>query len=297
MMSRQTRSCDACVASRKTRRAREATQASQLRILRVLATMVIFSTAVYGQQTQPSARDAKSPELEVETEPGMQRAFAELADSQESVREAARAKLMALPRRYLPSLQKLVEKNRPLLPSQTAALRGIVQHIFLAGETYDVNNEFGFLGVRLSVTVVKMPPPPREPPVDAPDDAPQAEPEEEGPPETRIGVVITERLPGFVGSRLLVDGDIILSIAERPELEFPNNRVFSEVVKETPAGKPITFRLLRRGRVINVPIRLDPRPDAAATEADMQELDKRRREKAEDFWQKTFASLLKETIG
>src|SRR5687768_14406056 len=74
-----------------------------------------------AKKVDPSNPDAPVADVEAV----MRTAFAELGDSDAEVRDAARATLMGVHRRYLPTLQKIVETNRPLLPSQAAVLRPI----------------------------------------------------------------------------------------------------------------------------------------------------------------------------
>jgi hypothetical protein len=225
----------------------------------------------------------------------MVEAFAQLADPDADVREAARTQLMGLERRYLPALQKLVERSRPLLPSQAAVLRQIVTHVYLAGEPYAANGNMGFLGVRMLEADVSLPPRNQ-------DDGDDTAPDDEAPLiAPRTGVVITERMPGFVGNRMLLDGDVIIGLADRPELRFQTGEDFSTAVRQFGAGRTIRFNLLRRGRLIKVAVPLDPRPEAAVAEPQgvgaMTDLLSRRRQKADAYWAESFAPLLKERLG
>lgn len=232
----------------------------------------------------------------------MAEAFAELADSDAAVREEARTRLMGLDRRYLPALQKLVERSRPLLPSQAAVLRQIVTHVYLAGEPYAANGNFGFLGVRmLNVDVSTADPAAPAPDAPAPD-APAPPPDAADPLlATRKGVVITERMPGFVGYRMLLDGDVIVGLADQPDFHFDSQQGFSEAVRRVGAGQTVRFDILRRGQLAKVAIKLDPRPDAADPDrhgpGPMDELVTRRRQRAETYWDATFGPMLKERVG
>jgi hypothetical protein len=248
----------------------------------------------------------------------MRRAFDDLADSDAGVRESARAALMGLDRRYLPSLQKLVDQQRPLRPSQASVLRQIVTHVYLAGEPYPSDRTAGFLGVRMSATAVRL---------DTPDPAAAAAGGEQegnnngngnnandgnaGSDVAPMGVVILERLPGFVGHRMLLDGDVVVGIDERPDLRLFSDRaaaddllplrVFTDAVKGTRPGRTLHFQVLRRGRLVKVPVTLDPRPDAAAAAggnpAPTDAFDRQRREKADAYWRESFAPLLREAVG
>ena len=204
--------------------------------------------------------------------------FAELADPDAAVRDAARLKLMGMRRQELPAFQKLVQDNLPLMPSQAAVLRQIVMQVYLAGEKYDTTNAEGFLGVKMQETSVRLP---------AADGSEQLAP--------AVGVVIVERMPGFVGARMLLDGDVVLGVVERPDVRTLGMYEFQMVVKAVSPGTTIHFQVLRQGQVVRVPVAPDPRP----FEADglMQDLIYRRQRKAEDYWETQFRPLVRETVG
>lgn len=222
-------------------------------------------------------------------------AFTQLADSDADLREAARGRLMALDRRYLPALQKLVERARPLQPSQAAVLRQIVTHVYLAGEPYAAHGNRGFIGVRMVDADITRELPAEQPARD------EADPDPVGPeslqPPTPKSVLIIERMPGFVGHRTLLEGDIIIGLADRPTLQFGSVTEFSEVIQQFRAGQTVRLTVLRRGRLTKVEIPLDPRPDAADGEGQMLDLDHIRRQKADTYWRGSFARLLKEQVG
>jgi hypothetical protein len=208
----------------------------------------------------------------------VRQAFAELDHADAAVRDAARLKLMGMGRRDLDAFRKLVQESLPLMPSQAAVLRQIVTHVFLAGEQYDTTGIEGFLGVKMQETSVRLP---------AADGADQFAP--------AVGVVIVERMPGFVGSRMLVDGDVVLGVVERPDVRTLGMYEFQMVVKSVSPGTTIHFQVMRQGQVVRVPVAPDPRP----FEADglMQDLIYRRQRQADDYWEKSFAKVLKEGVG
>jgi hypothetical protein len=236
-----------------------------------------------GQQTDAAPAGARDDVKEAgEADAAMRKAFAELGDSDATVRDAARQSLMGIERRYLPALQRLVADARPLLPSQAAVLRQIVVHVYCAGEPYDADDNFGFLGVRMQPTAVSV--------------RPAADDDFEGP-LPQYGVVIVERLPGFIGNRMLLEGDVILGIAERPEIQFRTDMAFSYAVRDTGAGRTINFYVLRRGRLVKVPVKLDPRPVGGLDLPNVDVLSAQRRQKAENYWRESFAPLLKEGVS
>ena len=234
-----------------------------------------------GAQTsaQPSQRQVGRPDEPERPVVGMLRqALEDLDDADAAVREAARLKLMGMRREDLASFQRLVQESLPLAPSQAAVLRQIVMHVYLAGEKYDTTGAEGFLGVKMQETSVRLP---------AADGADQFAP--------AVGVVIVERMPGFAGARMLVDGDVILGVVERPDVRTLGMYEFQMVVKAVTPGTTIHFQVMRQGQVIRVPVAPDPRP----FEADglMQDLIYRRQRKAEDYWEREFAKVLKEGVG
>jgi hypothetical protein len=234
-----------------------------------------------------------TPKKEEDVEARIARSFTELADGDAKVRDAARSELMGLERRYLPELKRIVEQSKPLLPSQAAVLRQIVTHIYLSGEPYPVNHAMGFLGVRMQSATVSQP-------VD-----PQVGRNPQGPeanipaPLPQNGVVIVERLAGFVGARALLDGDVIVAIEEHPQVQFASSLAFSQAIASTAPGETIHFQVLRRGRVVKVEVKLDSRPAAAedADQSSMDALDTQRRQKADGYWRETFAPLVQDKVG
>jgi hypothetical protein len=241
----------------------------------------------------------------------MRKAFAELADSRADVRESARTTLMGMERRYLDDLRALVEHSRPLRPAQATALRQIVNHVYLSGETYEPDgHDAGFLGVRtqhIALTsaedddAVASPRP-------APDNTgngdvagPVIPPGEGAAAATaarlpRVGMVVISRLPGFVAHRVLRDGDVILGIVERPELSFAEPRAFTNSIIAMKAGETFHLTLLRRGRVLKVELTLEHRPKIVNNDLAGEAFDRDRRAKADAYWREAFAPLLPDAL-
>jgi hypothetical protein len=273
--------------------------------------LAVLGAAGVTGAAEPAAKPNPTTKPSADSESAIKKSFDDLGDSDPDVRDAARVSLMGMERRYLPTLEKLVEKNRPLLPSQAVVLRQIVTHVYLAGEPYDADERFGFLGVRMTETSVSLPAEeekraaggaaekPRQ--VNAPDPGPvnpaPAVVVEDATVE-QVGVVISERLPGFVGNRMLLEGDVVVGIAEQPDLRFRSQDDFTEAVKGAGGGKELHFHVLRRGRIIEVPITLDSRPTAAeAGQMQIFPFDRGRRERAEKYWRESFAPLVRDGVG
>jgi len=102
-------------------------------------------------------------------------------------------------------------------------------------------------------------------------------------------------MPGFAGARMLLDGDVVLGVVERPDVRTLGMYEFQMVVKSVTPGTTIHFQVMRQGQVIRVPVAPDPRPFDA--DGLMQDLIYRRQRKADDYWEKSFAQVLKEGVS
>jgi len=267
----------------------DVTQSRRSRWTVIAAALAVFAAAAAARATSaqqapaapPGARTAAQPQdppKEPAEAAAMRKALAELDDDDASVREQGRVRLMGMRREHLPTFQKIVRENLPLTPSQAAVLRPIVQHVYLSGETYDTTGTEGFLGVKMHETAVRLP---------------GANPAEQYAPA--YGVVIVERMPGWVGARMLQDGDVILGVVERPEVRMMSMQDFQVVVRQVSPGTTIHFQVLRQGQVIRVPIAPDPRPWEIDTGG--QQLIFQRQQKADDYWNSSFGPMLKEGVG
>jgi hypothetical protein len=221
---------------------------------------------------------ATQPVQHADSDVSMKKWLADLASPEASIRDAARAKLMTLGRDQLPELQKLVGQNLPLAPSQATALRQIVQEVYLAGESYESNGRDGFLGILMDQSLLAIQD------FDHGDES-HIEP----------GVVVAERIPGFCASRMLLDGDVILGTTN-PAQVFRTTKQLQLAVQAMMPGETIHLQVLRNGRVIDVPLVLDSSPPEV-TKENITEFKLRRAAKFNDYWQKSFAPLLKEEVG
>jgi hypothetical protein len=195
--------------------------------------------------------------------------FAALSHTDPREREEARQSLLTLEREDLPALHKLVEDSRPLSPSQAAALHDIVVHVYLSGEEYVRSNK-GFLGVKLGAT------------------GPSDGEENEQQNQPMRGAIIVDRIPGFAGFRAFQNGDVVLSIRERPEATIESVLDFQSVIMTSPAGTTLHMEVIRQLRKIEVEITLDARPEGPDTE---EEINIREKD-GEDYWDHEFAPLL-----
>ena len=214
----------------------------------------------------------------------MSRRLADLASPEADVRESARERLMQLRREDLPTFAKQVDAARPLAPAQAAALRQIVQEIYLSGEDYDKEPGHAFLGIMGGGPDYRG-----QADIGQPDDGSQP-----------VGVVVFDRIPGFCAARTLLDGDMILGATD-PDRAFTSFEELKQTIAGLAPGAIVHLRVLRRGKLIDVPLTLDVKPVAADADAGwaVQELRDRRAAKFSDYWNRTFAPLLKprETAG
>jgi hypothetical protein len=199
--------------------------------------------------------------------------FARLADPDVKVRTEAMVRLMGTGAADLPALRRLVEESRPLAPEQAVALRQIVTQAFIASEPYDKKDDDGFLGVFLPASEAFS---------------------------SDAGVAIVERMPGFVGMRMLRDGDVILGIIGpgNRHIRVQNGTDLSEALKGIHAGTTLHFQVLRQGQVISVVIRLDARPLEADNGPDaMREFNRLRLARADEYWKQHFSDLMRQSVS
>jgi hypothetical protein len=207
--------------------------------------------------------------------------FADLANRDPAVRDQARMNLMNLSRADLPTLRNLVKETRPLAPAQLTTLRDIVMHVFLATEPTRGNVQSGFLGVQLAPF------------------SPGDDPNPDDPPSP--GVVILDRMPGFIAFKVLQNGDMIVGIAEQPAKPIRNVEDLSSVIGYMPAGQTVHLQIIRGGQQIQVPVQLDARPEWVGARQfpgiNVQDSLEDRTQRAEEFWQQNFAQLVEAGVS
>ena len=245
----------------------------------VLALGLIFAAVTRAEpDTQPTTHPA-APATQPADLAAMSRSFGDLASSDARVRESARLQLMRLHREDLPALRQLVERSRPLAPSQDASLRQIVQEIYLSGEEYEKDSVHGFLGILMDETALGN----RD--AQMPNDGSAAP-----------GVVVTDRIPGFCAARNLLDGDVILGTTQPVQI-FNSPADLKYAIGGLDPGSIVHLQILRHGQVLQVTLTLDSKPIEADTFDAAESFRNRRADKFNDYWQKTFAPLLNEAVG
>jgi hypothetical protein len=195
--------------------------------------------------------------------------FSGLSDDDPAVREQACRKLLTIRRGELPALRAAVKERRPLIPAETEVLRDIVTQVYLSEEAYDGNESVGFVGVIF--------------------DADQQF--EELPTG---GVEVRHRMPGFCASRFLEDGDVILSVGNPPTALLHTHDEMTREVKSNSAGQRLTFLVLRRGRVLAIPVVLDAKPSELTADqpSAIATFLAERQTNAEKYWEAEFEPLI-----
>jgi hypothetical protein len=196
-------------------------------------------------------------------------AFAGLNGDSAAAREQARQILMQLRRADLDALRVVVRERLPLAPEEAEGLRDIVTHVFLSSDSYDMDASKGFLGVMSDEEQIQG----------------------FGEPQCG-GVEIRRRLPGFCAYRCFEDGDVVLSVGNPPAVaELHSFTEMTLAVKSFSAGETVMFTLLRRGRVVRVPVVLDALPKDLQP-AMVPDFLANRNAEAVDYWEKNFEPLV-----
>jgi hypothetical protein len=242
----------------------------------------------------------------------------DLASLDSDVREAARKKLMGLGLADLETLRTIVSAGPKLTTSQVSLLRDVVIHVHVASQPYEMTTQ-ALLGVRdlAGVKVAK-----------AQEDKPGEEDKAEAATGVgglviegdgmgrvlilpngivrrvggEIGVVVSERMPGFCAYRHLDNGDVILTLKDDQVFRPRTVWDFQVRVRQHAPGDRITLEVLRRGKLVDVTLELDGYPACALgdPQAISEKLERFRRERegaAEEYWQEKFGVLVGEPVS
>ena len=225
--------------------------------------------------SQPTTQPAPAP-VDVRV---MAQSLTDLASPDAAIREASEQQLMRLTRGDLPALQNLVDHDRPLAPSQAAALKQIVREVYLGGEDYEKDATKGFLGILMDKNSLGT----RD--LQQPNDVVLVP-----------GVVVEDRIPGFCASRMLRDGDIILGTSD-PAQVFNNPSDLQFAIAGLEPGSVVKLQVLRQGQLIEVRVALDSRPLEADNIDSAEGFRDRRMKKFEEYWEGSFANLVRLPVG
>ena len=238
----------------------------------IAAATVLVSAANVSAQDPPATAPAAPTSQPTQPASQIQQWLDNLASSDPTARDQARSDLLGLTRQDLETMREVVRKNLPLAPAQSAVLRDIVVHVYLAGQQ-DSDGLNGFLGVML----------------DPPENGVQENMQASG-----TGVYIFDCMPGFCSYRWLRPGDVVSGIFADGELVHTTQKQqLIAYVSHTAPGTPLKLQVLRQGREIEVSLKIDARPRVA--EEDPLKVDEWRNERlkdADDYWTQTFAPLL-----
>jgi hypothetical protein len=269
--------------------------------LAVTILIVARTTRAQDDPKQPTTKPASNDQQITQW-------FIQLASGEPRAREQARVNMMGLRKTDLPALLEVVRRAPRLAPSQRSALHDIVMQVYLSGEPYQGNRQIGFLGVRLGENswaallqaqqqqqqqlIAPAPQPQQRQKAAAGDENKDDEETANAPP---LGVVITDRLPGFSSFRMFRDGDVVIGCDEQPRFEIRGSMDLKTVVGTSPAGTVLHFHVFRGGRLMTVPVMLHARPGTDnGLDFDFTLESERRVSVAEDYWQKTFAPVVKD---
>jgi hypothetical protein len=204
------------------------------------------------------------------------KSFQQLGDADPQVREQARIDLMGLKRSDLESLRAIVQRARFVSPQQASVLRDVVLHVYLAGQSLELEPEGrGCLGIKMGDTV-------------------NVNDDQDRYPE---GVIVRERIPGFCAYRMLCDGDVICGIAESPRLRFTMSEDVSAAISGYHAGDRLNLIVRRGGRIVRVPVTLDPRPVQFGSQLTFDALEQTMLNDADNYWERNFAPLVEPSVS
>jgi C-terminal processing protease CtpA/Prc len=207
--------------------------------------------------------------------------FADLNNRDADVRERARTNLMGISRADLDELQQVVEKSRPIAPSQAMVLQEIVEQVVQATQPYpQLPDRVGFLGVRLPREIITVGRDPSD-------------------PQNQAGALVTDRIPGFCAYGALQNGDMIVAVGEAPNQVIRTNDDLTAIIGARKAGETVHLEILRNGKQLEVPITLSARPVWAGPTSSQEVVDEavqNRQRIAHDYWEQHFAPLLGESV-
>jgi hypothetical protein len=244
------------------------------------------------QLYRPATRPAGSLHAQIATE------FAELNSADPAERERARRVLMELGTQDLTSLEKVVRQSLPLAPAQSNVLREIVFHCRAAAEPYPSSSHDGFLGVKLGEIMVRTPKPGEKVPDPEIIDQNNPFPIRQGSADS--GVLIVDRIQGFVGERVFQQGDVIVGIATQPRhMLIRNTSELKTHVQLFGAGQQVEFLVIRQGQIQTVTVTLDARPDPSLDDGaePLRTLREDRQKKAEQYWHEVYEPMLRDRVG
>ncbi|HRK31061.1 MAG TPA: hypothetical protein PLD59_08280 [Tepidisphaeraceae bacterium] len=161
-------------------------------------------------------------------------------------------------------LQRLIQAGEGRHPSQRQALFDIVCHVFLATEPYESIPDVSFFGISQyrPVTVGE-----------------------------RAGLAFQGRLIGFPAYAALEEGDILLAVVERPDVDFLGVQPLETVRRGFKPGETIHLRILRDDKVLTIPLTLVASPTWSGRGIEQQSL---REQQAAEHWERQFEPFFRD---
>ena len=152
------------------------------------------------------------------------------------------------------------------MPGQIASLREVVSQVFLAGERFKIDPDYGngFIGIRFLPN----------------DEIPRPE-----------GILVRDRIRGFPAYRYLQSGDVIVRLLDRPGIQLHTSNDFILAVRHFEPGDLLRLGILRYGRAMTVAIPLDFRPVETANETMVDAWIDAHEKRAEAYWNQEFSIL------
>lgn len=222
----------------------------------LLVLSVLLGSSALADPAPPAASEKK-----------IDRYVTQLSDDRSSIRESARHALMKLQRSDLPALRRVISQRLPLPANERELLRGIVDQVYLSECTYPGDPRHGFLGVQF----------------DGEQGLDTGEPG---------GVEIRHLIPGLAASRYLESGDVVLSIIGADgKWDIKVSEELIEAIKTCMANERLVFKVLRRGRILMLPVVLDAVPANLSTIDQVPEFINQRQNEADAYWNAAFAPL------
>lgn len=202
----------------------------------------------------------------------------QLGDREPQTRQIARRNLLGLSSTDLPALRQIIATGH-LTPAQLDPLEEIITYVSTRNTLIDERGDTAspFLGVSMAAFPALR------------DDADDNSPE--------LGVVVDNRLFGYVAYRYLENGDVITALGRDGDLKPTHtSEELRAVVQTFSPGQTITVSLLRNGTPMTTRFAIDYAPQAAvektASPSQLEALIDRVRGDAQTVYDQQFRPLI-----
>ncbi|NNM86671.1 MAG: PDZ domain-containing protein [Phycisphaerales bacterium] len=213
----------------------------------MLAAIVVSRSAVGSPQaasTRPQTRRTDKPPAAITG------AIAHLASARWRTRHEAQQYLLLHGRAYLPLL--LVALKHAASPEQADRLENISLQFYLS-QKFPSDGPAPFIGIEFMIESVRLELAHHQGSINA--------------------ACVQELLPGFYAARVLSPGDLIVAVNRHWLTSASEANDFRQFVQSYKPGAFVTLKVLRGGKVLQIPVRLHGMPDNPQAQQD--ELDRR----------------------